>query len=130
VAWSQGPAREYYQNPGIGDCEDIWIRAVRSLSRLARTGPPAETPRRCNCYRDGMKTVTVYGADWCPLTKRAIAHLEQMKIDFRYIDIDQNPRAARWVREQNGGFSFETSFRNNRPSEKECVFGHVRSFES
>jgi mycoredoxin len=50
-----------------------------------------------------MKTVTVYGADWCPLTKRAIAHLEQMKIDFRYIDIDQNPRAARWVREQNGG---------------------------
>ena len=50
-----------------------------------------------------MKTVTVYGGEWCPLTKRAIAHLEQMKIDFRYIDIDQNPRAARWVREQNGG---------------------------
>ncbi|HEY4086068.1 MAG TPA: glutaredoxin family protein [Bryobacteraceae bacterium] len=50
-----------------------------------------------------MKTVTVYGADWCPLTKRAIAHLKHMKVDFQYIDIDQNPRAARWVREQNGG---------------------------
>ena len=50
-----------------------------------------------------MKTVTIYGADWCPLTKRAIAHLKRMKVDFQYIDLEQDPRAAKWVREQNGG---------------------------
>jgi glutaredoxin len=50
-----------------------------------------------------MKKVTVYGADRCPLTKRAIAHLEQMNVDFEYIDVDRDPRGAEWVREQNGG---------------------------
>lgn len=50
-----------------------------------------------------MKKVTVYGADWCPLTKRAISQLKQMNVDFKYIDIDQDPQASKWVREQNGG---------------------------
>ncbi len=50
-----------------------------------------------------MKKVTVYGTNWCPLTKRAIAHLKEMNLDFEYIDIDHDPQASRWVREQNGG---------------------------
>ncbi len=50
-----------------------------------------------------MKNVTVYGADWCRLTARAIAQLEQMNVDFQYIDIDRDPVAAKWVRDQNGG---------------------------
>jgi glutaredoxin len=45
----------------------------------------------------------VYGADWCPLTKRAIDWLKQEKIAFRYVDVDDHPEAAEWVREQNGG---------------------------
>ncbi|HEX4770908.1 MAG TPA: glutaredoxin family protein [Bryobacteraceae bacterium] len=48
-------------------------------------------------------TVTVYGADWCPLTKRALIHLKQKGIPFEYIDIDNDEQAAQWVREQNGG---------------------------
>jgi glutaredoxin len=50
-----------------------------------------------------MKRVTVYGADWCPLTKRAVAHLKRMNVDFEYLDIDHDPQAYKWVREQNGG---------------------------
>lgn len=47
--------------------------------------------------------IVVYGADWCPLTTRAVAHLEQLGLPFEYIDIDDDERAARWVREQNDG---------------------------
>ena len=50
-----------------------------------------------------MTNVTVYGADWCPLTKRAMAHLKQKGVDFKYIDIDKNREGAAWVAAQNGG---------------------------
>ncbi len=48
-------------------------------------------------------TTKVYGADWCPLTRRAIEHLERKGIAFDYVDIEQDEEAARWVRTQNDG---------------------------
>lgn len=50
-----------------------------------------------------MPKVTVYGADWCPLTKAALKHLEQLHIEYRYINIEKDPAAAKWVADHNDG---------------------------
>jgi mycoredoxin len=50
-----------------------------------------------------MAEVEVYGADWCPLTRRARLHLDRLGVSYRYINIDRDRVAARWVAEQNGG---------------------------
>jgi glutaredoxin len=50
-----------------------------------------------------MPAVKVYGADWCPLTKAAIAHLAEVGVDYDYIDIERDKNAAKWVAEHNEG---------------------------
>jgi len=50
-----------------------------------------------------MADVKVYGADWCSMTKRTLAHLKERGVEFEYVDIDKNREAAKWVAEQNGG---------------------------
>ena len=50
-----------------------------------------------------MPTVTVYGADWCPLTRAALMHLDVVGVEYKYIDIDEDPEAAKWVADHNNG---------------------------
>lgn len=50
-----------------------------------------------------MKTIKVYGADWCPMTHRSIQHLKHRGMPFQYIDVEQDPAASEWVKNQNGG---------------------------
>lgn len=50
-----------------------------------------------------MATVTVYGADWCPLTRAALMHLDKVGVEYKYIDIDEDPEAAKWVADHNDG---------------------------
>ena len=50
-----------------------------------------------------MANITVYGADWCPLTKGTRAHLDELGIDYQYINIDHDRQAAQWVADHNGG---------------------------
>ena len=50
-----------------------------------------------------MASVKVYGADWCSMTKSALAHLKQLGVEYEYINIDNDREAARWVAEQNDG---------------------------
>ncbi|MCU1330356.1 MAG: glutaredoxin-like protein [Bryobacterales bacterium] len=50
-----------------------------------------------------MKKVTVYGADWCPLTRRALDHLGAIGVPFDYIDVEADPAASEWVKSQNNG---------------------------
>lgn len=50
-----------------------------------------------------MASVKVYGADWCSMTRSALAHLKQLGIQYEYIDIDQDREAAQWVASQNDG---------------------------
>jgi glutaredoxin len=50
-----------------------------------------------------MASVKVYGADWCLMTKRALAHLDQLGVQYEYIDIDDDREAAQWVAAQNDG---------------------------
>jgi glutaredoxin len=49
------------------------------------------------------RSVKVYGADWCPLTRRALSHLKERGVPYEYTDIDEDREAAKWVAEQNGG---------------------------
>ena len=50
-----------------------------------------------------MPKVTVYGADWCPLTTNARSLLDEQGVNYSYIDIDKDEKAAKWVRDHNGG---------------------------
>jgi glutaredoxin len=50
-----------------------------------------------------MASVKVYGADWCSMTRSALAHLKQLGVEYEYIDIDQDREAAQWVASQNDG---------------------------
>lgn len=50
-----------------------------------------------------MSKVEVYGADWCEDTQHTRALLDRLGVDYDYINIEADERAARWVREQNGG---------------------------
>jgi glutaredoxin len=47
--------------------------------------------------------VKVYGADWCRDTKRALKYLDDLGIDYQYIDVEQDAEASEWVKNQNGG---------------------------
>ena len=50
-----------------------------------------------------MDTVKVYGADWCEDTQETRAHLDALGVNYQYIDVDADPQAKQWVKEQNGG---------------------------
>lgn len=50
-----------------------------------------------------MSNVKIYGADWCFLTHRSMDHLRHRGVPFDYINIERDPKAAEWVRSQNGG---------------------------
>jgi mycoredoxin len=47
--------------------------------------------------------VKLYGADWCEDTRHARAFLDGLGVSYEYVDVEQDERAAQWVREQNGG---------------------------
>ncbi len=47
--------------------------------------------------------VKVYGADWCEDTQRTVAHLRELGVAFKYVNIEQDEAARAWVREHNDG---------------------------
>jgi mycoredoxin len=50
-----------------------------------------------------MAAVKVYGADWCGMTRRTRAHLDDLGVKYLYINIEEDPQASQWVKDQNGG---------------------------
>lgn len=50
-----------------------------------------------------MAAITVYGADWCHMTRHALEHLDETGVAYDYIDVDDDPAASQWVKDQNGG---------------------------
>jgi glutaredoxin len=50
-----------------------------------------------------MSNVIVYGADWCGMTRRTLAQLEDLGVDYEYINVEQDEQASAWVKEQNEG---------------------------
>ena len=47
--------------------------------------------------------VKVYGADWCGDTRHTREFLDGLGVAYQYVDIEQDARAAEWVREHNDG---------------------------
>ena len=50
-----------------------------------------------------MAAIKVYGAGRCHMTTDTRDHLDELGVKYEYIDIEKNPAAAKWVREQNDG---------------------------
>ena len=50
-----------------------------------------------------MKRIRVYGADWCEDTQETRAHLEHLHIPYEYINVDHDPAANEWIKQQNNG---------------------------
>jgi mycoredoxin len=50
-----------------------------------------------------MTAVKVYGTDWCEETQQTLGHLDQLGIKYQYVNIDDDEKAAAWVRHQNDG---------------------------
>jgi len=50
-----------------------------------------------------LAEITIYGAPWCPDCRRSKQFLGEQRIDFDWIDIDQDPVAAALVRAKNDG---------------------------
>lgn len=47
--------------------------------------------------------VKVYGTDWCEDTQRTLAHLQELGVAHKYINVEQDERGAAWVKEHNDG---------------------------
>jgi thioredoxin reductase (NADPH) len=47
--------------------------------------------------------ITVYGALWCPDCKRAKKFLNEQRVSYKWIDIEQNPEAQKVVQDYNNG---------------------------
>ena len=50
-----------------------------------------------------MNKVTVYGADWCGDTQRTLKRLDDLRVAYDYIDVEQNEEASSWVKRHNNG---------------------------
>lgn len=50
-----------------------------------------------------MDRIKVYGAPWCPDCRQAKKFLGEQRISYEWIDIDQEPKGAEFVREKNNG---------------------------
>jgi glutaredoxin len=50
-----------------------------------------------------MAEITIYGADWCGDTRRALRHLDEKGLPYRYIDVDEDEDGERKVIEFNKG---------------------------
>jgi mycoredoxin len=51
-----------------------------------------------------MKTIRVYGTKWCGDTKRALRILDERKLTYEWINIDQDKAAEAFVKETNRGY--------------------------
>ena len=46
--------------------------------------------------------VTVYGAEWCPPCHTAKAYLKSSKVEYKYINVAQDPDQGRMIAEKTG----------------------------
>lgn len=50
------------------------------------------------------KRIKFYGATWCPDCNRSKAFLDEQKVDYEYINIEEIPGAAEEVEKINNGY--------------------------
>ena len=47
-------------------------------------------------------TVTVYGAEWCPPCHTTRAYLKSHNVDFKYVNIEEDPEAGKEISAKTG----------------------------
>lgn len=52
---------------------------------------------------ESRERVMVYGADWCGVTKGTLRHLDEIGVQYAYIDVDQDAESSQWVKDRNNG---------------------------
>jgi glutaredoxin len=50
-----------------------------------------------------MSKVIVYGANWCEDTEATLNDLASLGVPYDYVEVEQEPAAQIWVKQQNGG---------------------------
>jgi glutaredoxin len=50
-----------------------------------------------------MTMIKVYGADWCGDTKRTLKYLDNLNINYEYIDVEKDVSVSEWIKSQNEG---------------------------
>ncbi|MFT4281118.1 glutaredoxin family protein [Microbacterium sp.] len=48
------------------------------------------------------KTITMFGAEWCRDCRRTKAQLDELGVDYTYVDLEAEPAAAEVAREISG----------------------------
>ncbi|HSX47425.1 MAG TPA: glutaredoxin family protein [Patescibacteria group bacterium] len=46
--------------------------------------------------------IIVYGAEWCAFCHMAMHYLDEKKVKYTYIDVDQDPKYVQEVTEKSG----------------------------
>jgi mycoredoxin len=52
---------------------------------------------------ENNEAITMYGTSWCSDCHRAQRIFKKYKVDYLYIDIEENPEAVEIVKESNNG---------------------------
>ena len=47
--------------------------------------------------------VVIYGSSWCPFTVRALQWLEGWNVQYRWVDVDDDPADEKQIAEWNDG---------------------------
>ena len=51
-----------------------------------------------------MDKIKIYGTTWCGTSRRVVRTFDEYRIDYDFIDIDQDPEGEKLVIETNNGF--------------------------
>ena len=49
-----------------------------------------------------MSKITIYGAEWCAFCHMVMRYLDDKKIEYKYIDVDEDPAAGQEAVEKSG----------------------------
>ena len=55
--------------------------------------------------------LVVYGADWCHVTQETLAFLDDLGVVYEYVNVEQDPAASTWVKEQNDGMEIKPTLK-------------------
>ncbi len=62
-----------------------------------------------------MATVEIYLATWCPYCRRAKQLLDDKKIEYTLIDVDEKPHAREEMQSRGAGSTIPQIFIDNKP---------------
>ena len=54
--------------------------------------------------------VIIYGSSWCPFTVRALQWLEAWNIQYKWVDVDDDPAAEKQIADWNDGRAVRPTF--------------------